>query len=96
MTQLLQPIDLIPVSPNLAKSASGTHIQGTVEWRFAHLAKRKEDKTESVVPVVSSEAPPAEPKPATKSLKKGKLPPKNKSRLPRRQKKAQLKAAGRL
>lgn len=31
-----------------------------------------------------------------KSLKKGKLPKKNKSRLPRRQKKARQKAAGRL
>ena len=60
------------------------------------MAKRKEaaDKTESAAPV--GEASPAEVKPATKSLKKGKLPPKNKSRLPRRQKKAQLKAAGRL
>jgi hypothetical protein len=33
---------------------------------------------------------------AAKSLKKGKLLPKNKTRLPRRQKKAQKKAAERL
>ncbi len=34
--------------------------------------------------------------PPAKSVKKGKLPAKNKHRLPRRQKKAQQKAAGRL
>jgi hypothetical protein len=62
------------------------------------LAKRKETavKDESVAPVVTAEAQPAGAKPSTKSAKKGKLPPKNKSRLPRRQKKAQKKAAGRL
>jgi hypothetical protein len=63
------------------------------------LAKQKEkaEKKEAAPPVVAVvEAPPVEAKPATKSLKKGKLPPKNKSRLPRRQKKAQHKAAGRL
>jgi hypothetical protein len=62
------------------------------------LAKRKEtgDKKESAAPVSGGEAPVAESKPSTKSVKKGKLLPKNKSRLPRRQKKAQRKAAGRL
>jgi hypothetical protein len=73
--------------------------QGTVEWRFAHLAKRKEmeDKKESTAaPVSSGEAPLAVIKPSAKSVKKEKLAPKNKSRLPRRQKKAQQKAAGRL
>jgi len=40
-------------------------------------------------------SPPAT-KPATKSMKVGKLQPKNKSRLPRRQKKARQKAAGQL
>jgi hypothetical protein len=62
------------------------------------LAKQKEmaEKKESGAPVLGDEASLAEAKPATKSLKKGKLPPKNKSRLPRRQKKAQHKAAGRL
>ena len=54
------------------------------------------EKKESGAPVLGDEASLAEAKPATKSLKKGKLPPKNKSRLPRRQKKAQHKAAGRL
>jgi len=45
------------------------------------------EKTETAAPVSVGGA--------AKSLKKGKLPPKNKSRLPRKQKKAQLKAAGR-
>jgi len=57
-----------------------------------HLAK----KEKAAAPEVVAAAPPAEPKPARKSMKKGKLPPKNKARLPRRQKKAQKKAAGRL
>jgi hypothetical protein len=62
------------------------------------LAKRKEmaDKRESAATVLGGEASPAGANPSTKSVKKGKLPPKNKSRLPRRQKKAQQKAAGRV
>jgi hypothetical protein len=62
------------------------------------LAKRKEtaDEKESTVAVSDNEASGAVAKPSTKSEKKGKLLPKNKSRLPRRQKKAQHKAAGRL
>jgi hypothetical protein len=77
---------------------SGTCKQDTVEWRFAHLAKRKEttDKKESAATVLGSEASLAGAKPSPKSVKKAKLPPKNKSRLPRRQKKAEQKAAGRL
>lgn len=73
-------------------------LQGTVEWRFAHLAKQKEiaGKEESAATVLGGEPLLAGAKPSTKSLKKGKLPPKNKFRLPRRQKKAQQKAAGRL
>jgi hypothetical protein len=57
------------------------------------MAKRKEmaDKIESPAPVAGSEAPPAVAKPSTKSVKIPKLAPKNKSRLPRRQKKAQQK-----
>lgn len=51
---------------------------------------------EPPTPVAAAPAAPVEPKPATKSLKKGKLLPKNKSRLPRRLKKAQKKAAARL
>lgn len=52
---------------------------------------------EPVSAVAAAPAPvPVEPKPATKSLKKGKLLPKNKSRLPRRLKKEQKKAAARL
>lgn len=58
--------------------------------------KEKADKKESVAAVVEATAPPAVVKPATKSSKIGKLLPKNKSRLPRRQKKAQQKLAGRL
>jgi len=68
-------------------------------------ADKKKPKEAGVVDAVKSDrqaavktAPPAEaPKPAgAKSMKKGKLPPKHKSRLPRRQKKAQQKAATRL
>ena len=62
--------------------------------------KSKDAAVESAAkpPVVAAEAaaPPPAPKPATKSMKVGKLQPKNKSRLPRRQKKARQKAAGRL
>ena len=68
-------------------------------------ADKKKPKEAVAVDAVQSDrqaavkiASPAEaPKPAgTKSMKKGKLPPKHKSRLPRRQKKAQQKAATRL
>jgi hypothetical protein len=54
------------------------------------LAKQKEtaDKKAPAAAVSGGEATPAAAKPATKSLKKPKLAPKNKSRLPRRQKKA--------
>lgn len=45
--------------------------------------------------VLPAETKASAPSPA-KSLKKGKLPPKNKSRLPRLEKKAQKKAAGQL
>jgi hypothetical protein len=55
------------------------------------MAKRKEAVDAPVV-----EAPPVVAKPATKSVKKGKLLPRNKARLPRREKKARQKAAGRL
>jgi hypothetical protein len=62
------------------------------------LAKQKEvgEKEKSAASVLGGEASLAVAKPSTKSLKKGKLPPKNKSRLPRRQKKAQQKLAARL
>jgi len=62
------------------------------------LAKRKEmaDEKESAATVLGGEASLAGAKASTKSVKKEKLHPKNKSRLPRRQKKAQQKAAGRL
>ena len=46
--------------------------------------------------VVSPQAPTASEATPKKSMKKGKLLPKNKHRLPRRQKKAQQKAATRL
>jgi hypothetical protein len=61
------------------------------------LAKQKEmaDKKESVAIVSGGETSLAGAKPSTKSVKKGKLSTKNKSRLPRRQKKAQQKTAGR-
>jgi hypothetical protein len=60
------------------------------------LAKQKEvaDKKESAAVVSGAEASPAEVKPSTQSMKIGKLAPKNKSRLPRKQKKAKQKAAG--
>ena len=62
------------------------------------MAKQKEmaDKKDPAATVVGGEALLAGAKPATKSVKKEKLLPKNKSRLPRRQKKAQEKAADRL
>jgi hypothetical protein len=61
------------------------------------LAKRKEvaDTKESAAAVSGGEASPAPAKLSAKSVKKAKLPPKNKSRLPRRQKKAEQKAAAR-
>jgi hypothetical protein len=62
------------------------------------LAKKDKevvDKKESAA-VAVTEAPPPAAKPSTKSEKIPKLAPKNKSRLPRRQKKAQHKAADRL
>ena len=61
------------------------------------MAKQKEvaaDMKESTAAVPSREPSLAEVKPSTVSLKKGKLPPKNKSRLPRRQKKTQHETAG--
>ncbi len=58
--------------------------------------KKEAKKKEAAPPAAVAEAPAAAPKPATKSTKVGKLLPKNKSRLPRREKKAQKKAAGRL
>jgi hypothetical protein len=54
------------------------------------------DKKKSAVEASAPPASAPEVKPATKSLKVGKLRAKNKSRLPRRQKKAQKKAAARL
>jgi hypothetical protein len=50
----------------------------------------------AAVEVVSPPAVPAKVASPKKSMKKGKLLPKNKHRLPRRQKKAQQKAATRL
>jgi hypothetical protein len=62
------------------------------------LAKQKEkaDKKEPAEAIANVEAPPVAAKPSTKSVKKPKLAPKNKTRLPRRQKKAAQKGAGRL
>ena len=57
--------------------------------------KKKSGKADAAESVTVAASAPAEAKPATKSLKKGKLLPKNKPRLPRRQKKAQKKAAAR-
>jgi hypothetical protein len=63
---------------------------------------KKKVKTEAKAaelsgPEVISTAPvTAQARPATKSLKKGKLPAKNKHRLPRRQKKAQQKTGASL
>jgi len=65
-------------------------------------ATKKKVKTEAkaaepaVTEVVSSPAVRVSEATLEKSLKKGKLLPKNKHRLPRRQKKAQQKAATRL
>ena len=61
------------------------------------MAKRKEmTGTKESAAIVSGGDASLEAKPSAKSVKIAKLPPKNKSRLPRRQKKAQQKAAGRL
>jgi hypothetical protein len=47
-------------------------LQGTVEWRFAHLAKQEvADKEESAATVLGGEPLLAGVKPSTKSLKKG-------------------------
>lgn len=61
------------------------------------MAKRKEmeGQKESAATVLGGEASLAGAKPSAKSVKKEKLLPKNKSRLPRRQKKAKQKAAAR-
>ena len=67
------------------------------------MADKKKNKT-TAIPDTNTAADAVVPHPegsageplATKSLKKGKLAKKNKSRLPRRQKKARQKAAGRL
>jgi hypothetical protein len=58
--------------------------------------KKDTGKKETAAVIAGGEAPVAAAKPSTKSVKVGKLLPKNKSRLPRRQKKARQKAAGRL
>jgi hypothetical protein len=62
--------------------------------------KTKAKTPKTTDPVAAESAPLAEatpePKPHRISMKKGKLLPKNKHRLPRRQKKAQQKAAARL
>jgi hypothetical protein len=58
------------------------------------LAKAKAKDIEQ--PTEAAAAAAQAPKPATKSMKIGKLLPKNKSKLPRRQKKAQKKAAARM
>ena len=67
------------------------------QTKEASKRKVKADSVEAIEPapveIVSPLASTASPK---KSAKKGKLLPKNKHRLPRRQKKAQQKAAGRL
>ena len=67
------------------------------------MADKKKNKSDAIADtntatetVVSRPEGSAGEPPATKSIKKGKLPKKNKSRLPRRQKKARQKAAGRL
>jgi hypothetical protein len=69
----------------------------TFEWASDHLAKQREAKGRKESPKIVSggEASLPETKPSAKSVTKGKLPPKNKSRLPRREKKAQRKTAGR-
>ncbi|HYL39616.1 MAG TPA: hypothetical protein VEV17_27105 [Bryobacteraceae bacterium] len=56
----------------------------------AGMAKASEPAAGEIVP---PPAAPATVTPANKSMKKGKLLPKNKHRLPRRQKKARQKAA---
>jgi len=67
------------------------------------MADKKKTKTTAVADTgsatekdISRQEGSAGQAPATKSSKKGKLPKKNKSRLPRRQKKARQKAAGSL
>jgi hypothetical protein len=76
-----------------------TSKKGYSWWRPV-MAKRKEQAEKEVAekkqpaaataPVKTATAAPPQPKP----VKKGKLLPKHKSRLPRRLKKAQKKAAG--
>ena len=65
--------------------------------KVAAEKKPAAEKKEAPAPAaVAVEAPAPEAKPATKSVKVGKLLPKNKSRLPRKEKKAKQRAAGRL
>jgi hypothetical protein len=83
-------------------------IPAIVEWGTTNLARKKEVADDAKPAVAKVAAPPKaaapapekaapEPEkaaPARKSMKVGKLKPKNKSRLPRKQKKAQQKAVG--
>ncbi len=71
--------------------------QSTVKWRFSYLPKRREtaDQQESANIGLGDEAGLAGAEPSTRPAKNGKLPPKDKSRLPRRQKKAQQRSADR-
>ena len=64
----------------------------TVEGRIVHLAKKD---TEAAAPVADGGVAVKKNTPAT-NVKKPKLPAKNKSRLPRKKKKQQKKAAERL
>ena len=58
--------------------------------------KKIPEKKENTAAVLGGDASLAGAKLSKKSVKKAKLPPKDKFRLPRRQKKAEQKATGRL
>jgi hypothetical protein len=87
-TSLVKKVQLRGGSLTLAKKETAKKIETAETKETAKTAKKE---TAAV-----AEAPVPAVKPSTKSTKVGKLLPKNKSRLPRRQKKAQQKAAGRL
>jgi hypothetical protein len=84
-------------SPGGHRFGTRDYRQATVEGRFEYLSKQTEVAVskENAAPAAGGAASLAGATLSKKPVRKAKLPPKNKSRLPRRQKKAAQKAAAR-